>query len=204
MKRFVFVMSLLLFVGINLLQGQGVQVTGTVTGAEDGAALPGVSVVVRGTTIGAVTDFEGGYAITVPESATTLMFSFVGMITQEIEIAGQTVVDIVLQTSSTRLDEVVVTALGISREKKSLGYAQQEVTSEDVNITSNTNLKSAIAGKIAGVQIVGQAGAKLGHSGRIRIRGAVSMTSDGDPLYVVDGIPTSRSQCDRYGECKIH
>jgi TonB-linked SusC/RagA family outer membrane protein len=191
MKRFVFVLSLLLFVGFNLVQGQGVQVTGKVTSSDDGAALPGVSVVVRGTTIGAVTDFDGNYSITVPESATTLMFSFVGMVTQEIEIGGQTVIDVVLETSTTRLDEVVVTALGISRDKKSLGYAQQEVTSEDVNITSNTNIKDALAGKVAGVQIVGQAGSKLGDAGRIRIRGAVSMTSDGDPLYVVDGIPVS-------------
>jgi len=119
------------------------------------------------------------------------MFSFVGMVTQEIEVAGQTEIIVVLEASATHLDEVVVTALGISREKKSLGYAQQEVISEDVNITSNSNLKDAIAGKVAGVQIVGQAGSKLGSTGRIRIRGAVSMTSDGDPLYVVDGIPTS-------------
>lgn len=191
MKRFVFVLLLLLLVGFNLIQGQGVQVTGSVTSSEDGTALPGVSVVVRGTTIGAVTDFEGNYSITVPESATTLMFSFVGMVTQEIDIAGQTIIEVVLDNSTTRLDEVVVTALGISREKKSLGYAQQEISAEDANITSNINLKSAIAGKVAGVQIVGQAGSKLGQSGRIRIRGAVSMTSDGDPLYVVDGIPTS-------------
>lgn len=190
MKRFVFVLSLLLFVGFSALQGQAVQVSGNVTSAEDGTALPGVSVVVRGTTIGAVTDFEGNYSITVPSDATTLMFSFVGMVTQEIEIAGQTVIDVVLETSATRLDEVVVTALGISRDKKSLGYAQQEVTAEDVNITSNTNIKDALAGKVAGVQIVGQAGSKLGETGRIRIRGAVSMTSDADPLYVIDGIPT--------------
>ncbi len=189
MKRFVFVLSLLLFVGFNLVQGQGVQITGKVTSAEDGAALPGVSVVVRGTTIGAVTDFDGNYSITVPESATTLMFSFVGMVTQEIEIGNQTSIEVQLEPSTTRLDEVVVTALGISRDKKSLGYAQQEVTSEEVNITSNPNIKTALAGKVAGVQIVGQAGSKLGDEGRIRIRGAVSMTTDGDPLYVVDGIP---------------
>ena len=191
MKRFVFVLSLLLFVGFSVLQGQGVQVTGNVTGADDGAALPGVSVVVRGTTIGAVTDFEGNYSITAPDASATLMFSFVGMLTQEVLLNGQTTVDVVLEISTTRLDEVVVTALGISRDKKSLGYSQQEVKAEDVNITSDINLKSAIAGKVAGVQIVGQAGSKLDQSGRIRIRGAISMTSDSDPLYVVDGIPTT-------------
>ena len=127
MKRFVFVLSLLLFVGFNLLQAQGVQVSGTVTGADDGAALPGVSVVVRGTTIGAVTDFEGKYSITVPDESATLMFSFVGMLTQEIPLDGRTTIDVVLESTSLALDEVVVTALGISREKKSLGYSVQEV-----------------------------------------------------------------------------
>ena len=108
MKRFVFVLSLLLFAGINLLQAQGVQVTGSVTSAEDGTALPGVSVVVRGTTIGAVTDFEGNYSITVPDASATLMFSFVGMLTQEVALEGKTTVDVVLESTSTELDEVVV------------------------------------------------------------------------------------------------
>jgi len=191
MKRFVFVLSLLLFAGFNLLQAQGVQVSGNVTSADDGTALPGVSVVVRGTTIGAVTDFEGNYNITVPDGSATLMFSFVGMQTQEVAVNEQTVINVVLETSTTSLDEVVVTALGISREAKSLGYAIQDVDAEEMNVTSSTNIKSALVGKIAGVQHVGQAGSKLGNAGRIRIRGAVSMTSDGDPLYVLDGIPVN-------------
>ena len=191
MKRFVFVLSLLLFVGINLLQAQGVQVEGNVTSADDGSALPGVSVVVRGTTIGAVTDFEGNFSITVPDELAVLMFSFVGMLTQEVPVGSLTVVDVQLQTSTTALDEVVVTALGISREAKSLGYSVQDVDAKEINVTSSTNLKSSIVGKVAGVQYVGQSGSKLGSSGRIRIRGAVSMTSDGDALYVLDGIPVS-------------
>lgn len=191
MKGFAFALSLLLAIGINHMHGQVVELTGKVTSSEDGSALPGVTVIVPGSTIGAVTDLEGNYSITVPASATILQFSFVGMITQEIEITGQTIINIVLATSSTLLDEAVVTALGISRETKSLGYAQQEVASEEINISSDTNLKSAIAGKIAGIQIVGESGAKLGQAGRIRIRGAVSITTDGDPLYVVDGIPTT-------------
>ncbi|MCK4746630.1 MAG: carboxypeptidase-like regulatory domain-containing protein, partial [Bacteroidales bacterium] len=130
MKRFVFVLSLLLFVGFNLLQAQGVQVTGNVTGADDGAALPGVSVVVQGTTIGAVTNFEGNYSITVPDATATLTFSFVGMLTQTVPLGGQTVVDVVLESSSTELDEVVVTALGISKRRKALGYASVEVDAD--------------------------------------------------------------------------
>ena len=149
MKRFIFVLSLLLFVGFNLIQGQGVQVAGNVTGADDGAALPGVSVVVKGTTIGAVTDFEGNYAISVPDASATIMFSFVGMLTQEVVLSGQTVVDVILESTSMELDEVVVTALGVSREKKSLGYAVQEIDGEDVNKVQTDNVVNSLSGKLA-------------------------------------------------------
>jgi TonB-linked SusC/RagA family outer membrane protein len=191
MKRFVFAWSILWFVGINLLQAQGVQVSGKVTSAVDGSALPGVSVVVRGSTIGSVTDFEGNYSITIPDGSATLMFSFVGMLTREVSVDGKTTINVVLESSSIALDEVVVTALGISRESKSLGFAVQDVDAEEMNVTSGSNIKSALVGKVAGVQHVGQAGSKLGEAGRIRIRGAVSMSSDGDPLYVLDGIPVN-------------
>ena len=153
MKRFVFVLSLLLFVGFSVLHGQGVQVTGNVTGADDGAALPGVSVVVRGTTIGAVTDFEGNYSITAPDASSTLMFSFVGMLTQEIALDGQTILAVVLESTSLELDEVVVTALGVSREKKSLGYSVQEVDGDAVNASSPSNFAASLSGKVSGVQI---------------------------------------------------
>lgn len=189
MKRFVFVLSLLLFVGFNLLQGQGVQVTGNVTSADDGTALPGVSVVVRGTTIGAVTDFEGNYAITVPDESATLMFSFVGMLTQEVALDGQTEVDVVLESTSLELDEVVVTALGVSREKKSLGYAVQEVDGDAVNQVKTDNLVSSLSGKVAGVQI--KVANNFGGGNNIVIRGSSSLTQSNQALFVVDGIPVS-------------
>jgi TonB-linked SusC/RagA family outer membrane protein len=191
MKRFVFVLSLLLFVGINLLQAQGVQVTGNVTGADDGSALPGVSVVVRGTTIGAVTDFEGNYSITVPDASATLMFSFVGMLTQEVAMDGQTTLNVVLESTSTELDEVVVTALGVSREKKSLGYSVQEVDGEAVSGTAQSNFASSLSGKVSGVQI--KAPSTMGGSSNVLIRGSTSMTGNNQPLYVIDGVPVDNS-----------
>jgi TonB-linked SusC/RagA family outer membrane protein len=191
MKRFVFVLSLLLFAGFNLLQAQGVQVTGHVTGAEDGTALPGVSVVVRGTTIGAVTDFEGNYSITVPDASATLMFSFVGMTTQEVVIEGKTVVDVVLESTSMELDEVVVTALGVSREKKSLGYSVQEVEGDAVSGTAQSNFASSLSGKVSGVQI--KAPNTMGGSSNVLIRGSTSITGDNQPLYVIDGVPVDNS-----------
>ena len=191
MKRFVFVLSLLLFAGFSALQAQGVQVTGNVTGADDGAALPGVSVVVRGTTIGAVTDFEGNYSITVPDASATLMFSFVGMLTQEIALGGQTTLDVVLESTSTELDEVVVTALGISREKKSLGYSVQEVDGDAVSASAPSNFASALSGKVSGVQI--KAANTMGGSSNVLIRGSTSITGNNQPLYVIDGVPVDNS-----------
>lgn len=96
-----------------------------------------------------------------------------------------------------QLGEVVVTAaLGQSRAAKTLSYAAQQIDNEDLNITQDANIKTAIAGKVAGVQVQGQAGSKLGQSGKIRIRGAISLTSDSDPLYVVDGVPTDPNNID--------
>jgi len=191
MKRFVFVLSLLLFVGMNLLQAQGVQVSGNVTSADDGTALPGVSVVVRGTTIGAVTDFEGNYSITVPDESATLMFSFVGMLTQEVTMEGRTVVDVVLESTTTELDEVVVTALGVSREKKSLGYSVQEVDGDDVNSSSPSNFAATLSGKVSGVQI--KQPNTMGGSSNVLIRGTTSLTGNNQPLYVLDGVPVDNS-----------
>ena len=191
MKRFVFVLSLLCFVGFNLLQGQGVQVTGNVTSADDGSALPGVSIVVKGTTIGAVTDFEGNYSITIPDANATLMYSFVGTLTQEIGVAGRTVVDVLLVSSSTELDEVVVTALGISRDKKGVGYATTEVSGKDIADAQVINPMNALQGRVAGVDISSAPGP--GGTQNVLIRGASSFGNN-QPLYVVDGVPIVNTQ----------
>ena len=188
MKRFVFVLSLLLFVGFNLLQAQGVQVSGSVTSADDGSALPGVSVVVRGTTIGAVTDFEGNYSITVPDASGTLVFSFVGMLSQEIPIEGRTMINIVLESSATALDEVVVTALGMTRTEKSLGYSVQSVEAEEISKANTTDIINSISGRTAGVQITSSSGSP-GASTYMTIRGAASITGNNQPLFVIDGMP---------------
>ncbi len=164
-------------------------VTGSVTGEEDGTPIPGVNVILKGTTTGTVTDVDGKYQINVPEEGGTLVFSFIGLATEEVEIGSQSVIDMVMTADIKQLTEIVVTALGIEREAVTLPYASQEVQAEQLNITQNNDIKGALAGKVAGVQIVGQAGSKLGQAGKIRIRGAIAITSDRDPLYVVDGVP---------------
>ena len=132
---------------------------------------------------------NGRYGLQVPADAQNLVFSFVGMATQEIAIAGRTSVNVVMQPQAIGVDEVVVTALGISREKKSLGYAVQDVKSEELVRAASPNVISSLAGKVAGVQI-NQAGGQIGSSSRIVIRGNSSF-GDNQPLVVVDGIPIS-------------
>ena len=191
MKRIIFLSFLLLsFVGYSL-QGQGRVIKGKVISEEDGVALPGVSVVVPGTTIGAVTNFDGEYSITVPDDAIKLMFSFVGMLTQEVEIGDQTVINVELESTSTELDEVVVTALGISREKKSLGYAVQEVGGDEISTAVENNFSASLSGKVAGVQI--KAPNTMGGSANVLIRGTTSLTGNNQPLYVIDGVPVDNS-----------
>lgn len=188
MKRLCVFLALFAFAGFTLLHAQTVQITGTVTSTEDGMPIPGVSVMVKGTTIGTSTDIDGKYSLGVPQSATTLVFSFVGIKTQEVVIAGRTVIDVVLEPETLALEEIVVTALGIRKEKKALGYAVQEISDDDITRTGNADLLGAIQGKVAGVDIKPSSGMP-GASSQIVIRGARSFTGNNTPLYVVDGMP---------------
>lgn len=183
------ILTLLLVLVVQITFAQEQQtVTGVVTD-ESGLPLPGVNVIIKGTTRGVQTDFDGEYAIEA-SNGEVLVFSYLGMQTVEFTFQDNPQIDAVLSPDAAQLDEVVVTALGIRREEKSLPYATQTVNAEELNITEDTNIKSALAGKVAGVQVDGQAGSKLGQAGKIRIRGGISLTSDSDPLYVIDGVPT--------------
>ncbi len=191
MKSLLFQLSLLFFLGVSFLQGQEAQLKGKVTSADDGGALPGVSVVVVGTTIGTVTDFEGNYSIIVPDASAKLMFSFVGMLTRKIALEGKSVLDVVLESTSLQLDEVVVTALGVSREKKSLGYSIQEVDGDAVNGSAEANFAASLSGKVSGVQI--KHSNTMGGSVNILIRGSTSLNNylENQPLFVLDGVPVN-------------
>jgi TonB-linked SusC/RagA family outer membrane protein len=171
-----------------MLQAQTVQITGAVTSSEDGKGVPGVSVVVKGTTVGTITDFNGKYTLNVPSGATTLVYSFVGLKSQEVAIGGRNSIDVVLESDVVGLEEVVVTALGISKEKKALGYAVQEVKSSELNQAASTDVSRALQGKISGVDIKVSSGMP-GASSQFVIRGARSFTGNNQPLYVIDGMP---------------
>ena len=173
------------------IYAQTTTISGTVTDSSDSMSLPGVNVLEKGTSNGAVTDFDGNYTIEVSDENAVLQFSFIGYSEQEVSISGQTVINISLEQSSEGLDEVVITALGISREKKSLGYAVSEVSGDDVNTIKDNNLASSLAGKVAGLQI-SQSGS-LGSASRITIRGNNSLGGNSQALIVVDGMPINAS-----------
>lgn len=186
-------MFLFVLTGASALFAQTNIITGTVISAVQAEGpIPGVTVQVKGTTIGAITDVNGNYTISAPASATTLVFSYVGMKTQEVAISGKSVVNCTLQSDLVGLNEVVVTAMGISREKKALGYAVQDVKSDQLTRAASTSLGSALQGKISGVEISPSSGMP-GASSKITIRGSRSFTGDNTPLYVIDGMPVTSS-----------
>lgn len=171
--------------------GQQRIITGTVTSSAEGEdVLPGVSVSVKGTTLGIVTDINGKYSLSVPADAITLVFSYIGMKKQEIEIGNRSIIDVVMEPDILGLNEVVVTALGVSREKKAVGYAVQDIKSEVIERTGNTDLAGAMQGKISGIDIKPSSGMP-GASSQIVIRGARSFTGNNTPLYVIDGMPVA-------------
>jgi TonB-linked SusC/RagA family outer membrane protein len=169
---------------------QSREVTGKVTSKEDGSVLPGVNITLRGTNRGTTTNSDGEYSISASSGA-TLVFSFIGFIKQEAQVGSQTLINISLATDETDLQEVIITSLGIARDKKALGYSVQEIKGEKLTLARDANIGNALAGKIAGVQVLGQSAAKFG-TPSIRIRGINSLTGS-DPLYVVDGTPTDIS-----------
>ncbi len=191
MKRFTVLLAFLVFV-FSGIYAQNIQITGNVTGAEDGAPLPGVSVVVKGTTLGTVTDFNGDYVLSVPQSATTLIFSFVGMQTVEVPIEGRTTIDLVMDPDALNLDEVVVTAIGMSKDAKALGYSVETVDDEQIAKSSRTSIIDALGGKVAGVRL-NRASGEAGASTFIEIRGSASLTRSNQPLFVIDGVPIDNS-----------
>jgi|WetSurMetagenome_2_1015567.scaffolds.fasta_scaffold15715_2 TonB-linked SusC/RagA family outer membrane protein len=190
MKKLFLLICLFVFTGASLL-AQTKVITGTVTSAVAGeGALPGVTVQVKGTTIGALTDVNGKYSINAPTTATTLVFSYVGMKSLEVEIAGQSVVNAVLESAMKEIAEVVVTsAYGIKRAPKGSSSLDQVVGGEKLAEVRQINVNNALAGKVSGIQFRGQSGAKLGSSGAgsVRLRGDSGFGSGSGILYVVDG-----------------
>jgi TonB-linked SusC/RagA family outer membrane protein len=162
-------------------------VTGTVTANEDGSSIPGVNVVIKGTTKGTTTNATGNYSIEVNDNNAILVVSFVGYLSKEITVGSRSIVDVSLQLNASTLNEVVVTALGIKREEKSLGYSIGKIDGKDMNRVTQENVLNGMSGKVAGVAINSTGG--TGSSVSMVIRGAKSLSSDNQPLFVIDGVP---------------
>ena len=180
----IFLVSLTLF-GFQTLQAQ--TISGTVTG--DGDVLPGVNVLQQGTTIGTVTDVNGNYSISVEGDNPVLVFTSVGYESETVTVGARTTIDITMMADLTELTEVVVTALGITKEKRTLTYSTQEVSSQGIEEARPVNITEALSGKVAGIAIT-TTGAGVGAPTKVVLRGNRSLQSNGSqPLYVIDGIP---------------
>jgi TonB-linked SusC/RagA family outer membrane protein len=164
-------------------------VTGKVSSSEDGTTLPGVNVVLKGTTNGTVTDAGGNYKLSIPSSGGNLVFSFIGLQTQEIAVGDRSVVDIALSLDVTQLSEVVVTAQGIERDRNELGYAAQQVKSDQITQVRGTNFVNSLSGRVAGLDV--KSNNAMGGSTNVVIRGMKSITGNNQALFVVDGVPVS-------------
>ncbi len=192
MRKLLLVSFVLLFAVVQQLYAQGRAITGKVTSAGDGMALPGVNVSLKGTTVGTVTDVDGNYTINVPSNDAVLVFSFIGSMNQEVVVGNRNTINISLAEDVKQLNEVVVTALGIEREKRGLGYSVQEVGGEELTQAREANVVNSLSGKVAGVQIINTSGG-VGASSRILIRGANSIKGESQPLFVINGIPMDNS-----------
>jgi TonB-linked SusC/RagA family outer membrane protein len=163
-------------------------VSGRVTSDSDGSGIPGVNVILKGTTTGTTSDLDGNYRVSVPEEGGTLVFSFIGLATQEVEIGARSVVDVAMSEDVETLSEVVVTALGFSREKKALGYGVTTISNAAVENRQQADIGRILRGKAPGVDIA-QTSGMTGTGTNIIVRGYSSISGSNQPLFVIDGVP---------------
>ncbi len=179
-------------------RSQSGTISGTVTSKGDGSPLPGVNVIVKGTSIGTSTDADGKYTINAGENA-VVIFSFIGYTSQEVPTGNQTTVDVVLIEDATQLGEIVVTALGITKEAAKVGYSISTVNGEQLNKARETNVALSLEGRVAGLNVKGTSSGP-GGTAKILLRGMPSMNSGGSPLFVINGVPMDNTQRGNAGE----
>ena len=190
MRKIVMLLALLMYMGLQAINAQNT-ISGVVTGVSDGAPVPGATVVAKGVAgVGTVTDMDGKFTLKLPAGANIITVTFVGMKPQDVDVTGKTTVNVALAASDVALNDVIVTALGISREKKSLGYAVTDIKGDELDKSRGgvTNPINSLAGKVAGLQITGATG-QMGGSSKIVIRGVKSISGNNQPLFVIDGVP---------------
>ncbi|WP_339877326.1 SusC/RagA family TonB-linked outer membrane protein [uncultured Algoriphagus sp.] len=183
---------------VQLAQGQSRVLKGVVTADTDGLPMPGVTILDKSNQTGTTTNIDGEYSISV-SSSSVLVFSFIGFASQEIPVGNRTELNVVLSEDASELSEVVVTALGISKDKETLGYSVTQVGSESLTTARETNVANSLAGRVAGLVVKGTNSGPGGTS-KITLRGLPSISGTGSPLYVINGIPMDNSQRGAAGE----
>ncbi len=190
MKKIALLLFGIAMFGVLVVEAQVKSITGTVRSSDDDTGIPGVSVSIKGTTLGTVTNIDGAYKIDAPNDAQFLVFSFVGMKTQEVPIKGETI-DVVMESDYVGLEEIVVVGYGTATRQSFVGTAKA-VKAENIKSKSISNVSQALSGEVAGVNVINTSG-QPGSTATIRIRGFGSVNGNRDPLYVVDGIPFAGS-----------
>lgn len=198
MKRLILFYSLLFLVFNVPIQAQQTAVSGQVTASDDGTPLPGVNILIQGTTTGTTSDLDGNYKLNIPAGGATLVFSFVGYENLVVETGGRSAISVQLVADVSQLEEVVVTAFGIERQQKALGYSVTEVKGQSISEARENNVVNSLAGRVAGV-VVSSPATGPAASSRVVIRGNSSITGNNQPLYVVDGVPLDNSNLDAAG-----
>lgn len=184
------ILTLFMAFAVQLTFAQEKTITGTVSDAESGMPLAGVNILLEGTSTGTQTDFDGNYSLSA-STGQTLVFSYIGYADKSVAVGEDTTINMTLSAEAASLEQVVVTALGIEREKKSLGYATQEVSGEDISTVPQANFVNSLSGKVAGLN-VGSSGT-LGGSSNVVIRGSSSLTGNNQALFVINGVPISNA-----------
>jgi TonB-linked SusC/RagA family outer membrane protein len=193
MKKLFLLIVLFVFISGYTLLAQTIVITGTVTSSVQGeGAIPGVTVTVKGSTVGAITDVNGKYSVTAPQVATTLVFSYIGMKKQELEIGGRKVIDVIMEPEILGLNEVVVTAFGIKRQAKELGVATSQVTDKQLTQAGVSNVVNGLAGKVSGLQI-NTVNNGVNPDTKITLRGNRHFLASNQALIVLDGVPVEAS-----------
>lgn len=190
MRKLTFLLASLFLLGVGLVNAQTRSISGKVLSGDDGEPIIGATVLVKGTTQGTITSANGSFVLTVPSAAKTISVSYVGMITKDVALTNESSYTVSLSSDVIGIEEVVVTALGMRRERKALGYAVQDVKSEDLTRAGNSNIATALQGKLSGVEIKPSSGMP-GASTQVVIRGARSFSGNNQPLYVIDGMPVA-------------
>jgi TonB-linked SusC/RagA family outer membrane protein len=198
-SRFVVIGTLVTILTCSVSPAQQRTVTGTVRSDGDGLPLPGANVAVQGTFTGTITDLNGYYSLQIPDGDVSLQFSYIGFTPQLIPVGSSTVIDVMMAPSLSAIDEVVITSLGITREKKRITYSAQNVEAEKISQARELNPVNSLQGKVAGLDII-RSNSGVGSATRVLIRGNRSIAGNNQPLYIVDGVPFSNHSWGRtYG-----